>query len=180
MSEKNKKKWEEFDIDGIKSGYILFKEILQNLNRFSTYMITIGMATLGFFISMLFQIKSKPTLPNKYFAIVGMLFLVFSVVFGFYIRLGFEARELLLKFQQGLREFSGTIAKATEYEMTSEEEQKHNKGMKAFSVIESYVIEAKNSVLSPRFHVYMIIQVIALLIGIILSAGYMFWYIFVI
>lgn len=180
MPEETKKNWEEFDIDGIKSSYILFKEILHNLNRFSTYMITIGMATLGFFMSLLFQVKSEPTLPNKYLAIVAIIFLVFSIAFGFYIRLGFEARELLLKFQQGLREFSGTISKGTEYEMTSEEEQKHNKGMKAFSVLESQVTEAKNSVLSPRFHVYMILQGIALLIGIILSAGYMFWYIFVI
>lgn len=180
MPEETKKNWEEFDIDGIKSSYILLKEILQNLNRFSTYMITIGMATLGFFISMLFQIKSEPTLPNKYFAITGMLFLVFSIISRSYIRLDFEAHELILKVKQSLREFSGTVAKVNEHEMTSVQKENLSTSMKAFSVSENKVTEVKNSALSPRLHIYMILQGAALLIGIILSAAYMFWYIFVI
>ena len=180
MREEVKKDWEEFDINGIKSSYKLFSEILQNLHRFSTWMITIGLATLGFFITVLFQIKKEPILPNKYLAIVAMLLLVFSIGFGFYIRLRFETREIFLKLQRALWKFSDTIASATEYEMTSEEIKLHSIGIKAFSVLNGKLTEAKNSLLSPKFHVQIIIQGIALLIGIIVSSSYMFWYIFII
>jgi len=180
MPEEVKKDWEQFNINGIKSTYKLLSEILQNLHRFSTWMTTICLAALGFFITVLLQIKKEPILPNKYLAIAAMLVLVFSIVFGFYIRLRFETRESLLKLQRALKKISDTIASATEYEMTSEERRLHSIGMKAFSVLNGKLTEAKNSLLSPKFHVQIIIQGIALLIGIILSSSYMFWYIFII
>lgn len=180
MTEEIKKDWEEFDINGIRSSYGLLSEILQNLHRFSTWMITIGLATLAFFITVLFQIKKEPILPNKYLAIVAMLFLVFSIGFGFYIRLRFEVREILLKLQEALRQFSDTIASAKDYEMTTEERKLHSAGMNAFSLLNSEITKAKNNLLSAKFHVQLIIQGIALLIGILLSSSYMFWYIFII
>lgn len=85
MPEKIKKDWEEFDISGIPSSYKLMVESLQQLNKFSAWMITIGIATLGFFITILFQIKQEPALPNKYFAMIAMISLIVSIGFGFYL-----------------------------------------------------------------------------------------------
>jgi len=179
MPEEIKKDWEEFDISGIQSSYKIMLESLQQLNKFSAWMITIGIATLGFFITILFQIKQEPILPNKHLAMIAIISLVFSIGFGFYIRLSFEARHFLLKLQKAFRELSATIANAAEFEMASEDKELHSKGMKKFSELNSRLTEAKNSALSPKVGLYMLMQGITLFIGIILSSVYMFWYIFI-
>jgi len=51
--------------------------------------------------------------------------------------------------------------------------------MKKFSELNSRLTEAKNSALSPKVGLYMLMQGITLFIGIILSSVYMFWYIFI-
>ncbi len=158
MPEKIKKDWEEFDISGIPSSYKLMVESLQQLNKFSAWMITIGIATLGFFITILFQIKQEPALPNKYFAMIAMISLIVSIGFGFYIRFSFEARDFLLKLQKSFRELSATIANAAEFEMAPEDKELHSKGMNKFSELNSRLTEAKNSALSPKVGIYMLMQ----------------------
>jgi len=180
MHKQDKRDWDDFDMDGIKSMHKPLIEIIQNLNKFSTWLITIGLATLGYFITMLFQIKKEPILPNKYLAIIAMLLLIFSIGFGFYFRFRFEAREILFKLQRALKYFSDTIENTTEYEATSEERKLFSTGMKTLSVLDGKINEAKNSLLSPKFHIPLIIQGIALLLGIILFSSYMFLYIFMI
>lgn len=180
MPEEVKKNWEELDVSGIHSSYKLMIEILQQLNKFSAWMINIGVAALGFSITLLIQIKHEPALPNKYWAMAAMISLIISIGIGFYIRFNFEIRDLLLNLQRAFQEIFSIIANAAEYEMTQQDKELHSKSMKTFSELNSKLMEAKNSALSPQFGLHMLVQGIALFFGTILFSVYMFWYIFII
>jgi len=180
MPKEDKKDWDDFGMDQSKSMYDHLIKMIQSLNSFSTWLITIGLATLAFFITVLFQIKKEPFLPNKYLALIAILFLVLSLGFGFYFRFKFEAREILFNFQRALWNFSGMLKSTSKYEATTEERELFSAGVKVLSVLDGKITEAKDSLLSKKYWIPLFIQGITLFLGIILSSSYMLWYIFVI
>jgi len=180
MPKKDKKDWEELDISEIKSAYGSLMGILSNLKKISTWMTTICLVTLGFFITVLLQIKKEPILPDKYLAIAAMLFFVISIVFGFYIRLKFETRENLRNFKTALNKFGKTIKSANKCKATKEERKLFKNGIETISSVNQGIDKATNSLLSKALFIQILIQTCALILGIILCSIYMFWYIFTI
>lgn len=180
MPKEDKKDWDDFGMDESETMYAHIIKIIQSLNSFSTWLITIGLATLAFFITVLFQIKKEPILPNKYLALIAILSLVLSLGLGFYFRFKFEAREILFNFQRALWNFSDMLKSTTKYEATAEERKLFTAGVKALSVLDDKITEVKDSLLSKKYLFPLSIQGITLFLGIILSSSYMLWYIFVI
>ncbi|MBT4482060.1 MAG: hypothetical protein HOC71_00105 [Candidatus Latescibacteria bacterium] len=90
--EEQTEKSDEF-VDLLSSHFPDFDEFwdeIEKAPKFSTWLISIGLAVLGFFLTVLLQIRFKSILPYKINAISAIILLILSISTGLYIRIKLE------------------------------------------------------------------------------------------
>jgi uncharacterized protein involved in cysteine biosynthesis len=81
-------------------------DFFERLKKFSTWMTTIAFASLGFYITILFQIKSNSFIPNKGLSILTYILLIISILFGLYYRFKHEMNKFAYDFRTVARVIS--------------------------------------------------------------------------
>ena len=86
-----------------------FKRAIQ----FSSWLIAVTLAVLGFFITVLIQIKlqSKLEIPYSQIAILSLLTLCISIVIGVYIKIRYELGKLIRKMEKSIIDLLSFIEK---------------------------------------------------------------------
>lgn len=109
--EKNKKT--SMDIGEFQEDLEAFVNAFERLQKLSSWMTTIALASLGFILTFLFQIRSKATVPNKYLAAGILVFLLISALLGFYGKFRFELSQFAKDLKRGARGLSDMLRKAS-------------------------------------------------------------------
>jgi hypothetical protein len=150
--------------------------------RFSTWMITVASATSIFFFTILFQIKSTDSVPIKWLAISAFLLLTASIVLGLLIRMRFELKDFFRKIQNAIRPLLEIVKKALSEERAKDSidilsfAENLAKGGQSFDSMVSEVAERA----FKNLHWYLLVQGFTLMTGVLATAIYMFWYLFII
>lgn len=90
------------------------KELIDARERFislSSWMTTTALAVLGFFLTVLLQIRLKAILPFKTIAVMASVLLTVSSIIGFYIRVRLATQDVIGKLQSGFNSLVGMLAK---------------------------------------------------------------------
>ena len=66
------------------------RQYFGKFQRFNKWMLSVDLGILGFFLTILLQIKGESGVPYKYLAIIGLIFPLVSILSGFYFRYRLE------------------------------------------------------------------------------------------
>jgi hypothetical protein len=86
-------------------------DIFERLKKFSTWMITIAFGSLGFFVTLIFQLKFDGYIPNRWQAMVVFILLIISILLGLFIRFKFEMMTSAIDLRKATRGMSKILQK---------------------------------------------------------------------
>ena len=90
-----------------------FFTAFDRLHKLSGWMTNVALASLAFFVTLLFQVRSKAAVPDRYLAAGILVAIVISILLGFYAKLRLELGEFATDLERGGRAVSGFIRKAS-------------------------------------------------------------------
>ena len=149
---------------------------LEKLKQFSNWMLTVGLATLGFFLTILLQIRFNTTIPNQWLAITGLSVLVFSIGTGFVIRSYSEIDDWLSKFKPGIDAVFDLMKKVTKELGEGEQLIKVEQVMQDY---ERASEDLRNKLSYPKLFEGIMAQTISLGLGVLVTALYIARYLFI-
>ncbi len=104
---------DSMDITEFKEDLEKFTKAFERIQKLSSWMTTVALASLGLTLTLLFQIRSKAVVPNKYLA-AGVLFVfVISALLGFYGKFRYELQEYERDMRIGARGLLDMLRKAS-------------------------------------------------------------------
>ncbi len=174
MDKQNKKKSEISESELKEIGQKLEEavKVIDKIRDFSNWMITVGLAILGFFLAVLLQIRFNTIIPDQWLAISALIALSFSVLAGFGIRSHSEIEKWISKVKPGLSAIIDLIGIYME-KGEEKEELQHIR-----SEFEKFVKDLRNELSSPELVKGVIIQSVSLVIGFLITALYIALYLF--
>ena len=114
MEEKDKKAIEVTQFEPEYSKVKALINLVESTPRFSKWMTTVSLATLGFFVTVLLQIKAQRALPHEWVAAMALSCLVISALIGFYVRCRSEIKSLYNQFEESMRALLGLLGRAAD------------------------------------------------------------------
>ena len=75
------------------------KELHNRIYKYSNWLTNLGILLLGFFLAILFQLKSQGIIPSKFLAASVLFFLCCSIGIGFYFKIRYEVADWYSKIK---------------------------------------------------------------------------------
>jgi hypothetical protein len=153
-----------------------FFEAFERIQKLSNWMTTVTLAVLAFLLTALFQIKSTTLLPYKYIAIIALVLLTISALFGFYFRLRSELSKFGSELHKGSQAISDIMQKASnDFDL----DEQFNKAIEqAIPVIQEVFGEIRKQTVNYNFVWPITTQGISMGLGLVFSAVYIGMYLF--
>lgn len=176
MSENNEKSFNISDIGPEFQRIQVHLNKLPDWRRLVTWPINIGLAASGFFLAVLFQIKTNMELPNKSLAFIALLFLGTSIIIGICLRIRFE----ICYWNDWLNQFTRlSVSLMTKvWEKIEMDANELIEFRKSIAELPNIIGLKKNNILLKRHFKIIILQAISLSLGILLVFLYIIRFLF--
>lgn len=165
-------------IDSIYDNVIGFAKSNRN---FIKWMTTSALAILGFYLTVLFQIKNKIAIPLPVVAVISFALLLICILTGIYARFRFEVKDWFGKMtewvQSSLNLIQFIVNKNPNKELTQEDIASTNQSLEE---LRSKLKDAQTSLSKINLVRIMLIQVVSLSLGTCVVAFYIFYYFFIV
>ncbi len=155
-------------------------EFAKRNRSFIRWMTTSSFAILGFYITILFQIKSKMNIPLPKIAAVSFILLLICILTGIYARFRFEFKDWFGKMTEMLHStfdlIQYAINKNSQEKLTPEFIGSANQSLKD---VKNKINDAQTILSKIQLVRIMMIQVISLCLGTCMVSFYIFYYLFI-
>jgi hypothetical protein len=160
--------------------YDLGIELAKAHRSFVRWMTTSSFAVLGFYLTVLFQIKSKMDVPLPKTAGVTFALLLFCVLTGIYARFRFELGDWFGKFREMILSAFNVLQIAINNYHTEEltpeaitsANQRIEKANKMFTDVQTMLSKLELGYI-------ILVQIVSLSLGVIAVSFYIFYYLFI-